>query len=64
MEDFYQLHVIRTRFEQWKLSYRDTYNQAFVTMCLPRLFAPFVTLQLINWNPLEVTNNHGYHMLP
>ena len=54
MEDFHRLHIIKTRFEQWKWGYSNGYQQAFVSMCLPKLFAPFVSLQLIDWNPLLV----------
>ena len=54
MDDFHRLHIIKTRFEQWKWGYSNGYQQAFVSMCLPKLFAPYVSLQLIDWNPLQV----------
>lgn len=54
MEDFHEFHHIKARFEDWKRKQRDSYEEAFIGLCLPKLFTPLVRLYLINWNPLEV----------
>ena len=54
VEDFSEVHSIRERFEDWRSSYNDTYKEAYIGLCLPKLINPFVRLQLINWDPLEV----------
>lgn len=54
VDDFSQLDLIRGRFETWKRDYSDSYNEAFIALCLPKLFTPFVKLELVCWNPLEV----------
>lgn len=54
VDDFSQLDLIRGRFETWKKDYSDSYNEAFIALCLPKLFTPFVKLELVCWNPLEV----------
>jgi len=46
--------MIRGRFDQWKKDYPDSYSEAFIGLCLPKLFTPFVKLELVCWNPLEV----------
>lgn len=54
VEDFSEIHSIRERFEDWRSLYNDTYKEAYIGLCLPKLVNPFVRLQLINWNPLQV----------
>ncbi|KAK3577424.1 hypothetical protein CHS0354_032273 [Potamilus streckersoni] len=53
MEDFKELDAVRERFSQWKLEYGETYKEAYIGLCLPKLVNPFVRLQLLDWNPLE-----------
>lgn len=54
VEDFSEVHSIRERFEDWRSLYNDSYKEAYIGLCLPKLINPFVRLQLINWDPLEV----------
>ena len=54
VEEFCEVDLIRGRFETWKKDYSDSYNEAFIGLCLPKLFTPFVKLELVCWNPLEV----------
>ncbi|XP_033739538.1 PAX3- and PAX7-binding protein 1-like [Pecten maximus] len=54
--DFKEVSCVRERFESWKQEYGETYSDAYIGLCLPKLFNPFVRLQLIQWNPLEA---HG-----
>ncbi|XP_076444487.1 PAX3- and PAX7-binding protein 1-like [Babylonia areolata] len=53
LEDFTDLDLIRGKFEDWKESFGDTYREAYISLCIPKLINPFVRLQLLNWNPLE-----------
>lgn len=57
MEDFHSLDYIKSHFEVWRKEYANTYRDAYIGLCLPKLFNPLVRLQLITWNPLEV--GHG-----
>ena len=54
VNDFTSIHEIMSRFEQWKYGFHDSYKEAYLGLCLPKLFAPFIKLELLNWNPLEV----------
>lgn len=54
LDEFCEVDFIRSRFETWKKDYSDSYNEAFIGLCLPKLFTPFVKLELVCWNPLEV----------
>lgn len=54
VEDFHSLDYIKSHFEVWRRDYAECYREAFIGLCLPKLFNPLVRLQLITWNPLEV----------
>ncbi|XP_029303358.1 LOW QUALITY PROTEIN: PAX3- and PAX7-binding protein 1 [Cottoperca gobio] len=53
VEDFHSLDCIKSHFEVWRKEYADCYRDAYIGLCLPKLFNPLVRLQLITWNPLE-----------
>ena len=53
VEDFCKLSIIMDKFEAWKFGLPDSYSQAFISLCLPKVFAPLVRLQLVGWNPLQ-----------
>ncbi|CAI8017357.1 PAX3- and PAX7-binding protein 1 [Geodia barretti] len=53
VEDFSQVVHIKTRLEEWKFGFPDSYSQAHVPLYLPQLLAPFARLELLQWNPLE-----------
>lgn len=54
VEDFHSLDCIKSHFEVWRREYADCYRDAYIGLCLPKLFNPLVRLQLMMWNPLEV----------
>ena len=54
VEDFWKLSLIKQRFHEWKFGFPESYKQAYVPLFLPNLLAPFVRLQLLQWNPLQV----------
>ena len=54
MEDFTSIGIVKKRFEEWKLVYGDCYKQAYISLCLPKLFVPFVKLEMLDWNPFQV----------
>ncbi|XP_061558474.1 PAX3- and PAX7-binding protein 1 [Phycodurus eques] len=53
VEDFHSLDYIKSQFEVWRSDYPECYKDAYIGLCLPKLFSPLVRLQLITWNPLE-----------
>ncbi|CAE1251047.1 GCFC [Acanthosepion pharaonis] len=52
-EDFCELENIRLHFEKWKGENSESYKEAYIGLCLPKLFNPFIRLELIDWNPLQ-----------
>ena len=52
--DFSSVKEILSRFELWKFGFSESYQDAYMGLCLPKLLAPFIKLELLQWNPLEV----------
>ncbi|XP_037603683.1 PAX3- and PAX7-binding protein 1 [Sebastes umbrosus] len=63
VEDFHSLDCIKSHFEVWRREYADCYRDAYIGLCLPKLFNPLVRLQLITWNPLEAQCANFEYML-
>jgi hypothetical protein len=53
-EAYASMAAIAKRLEAWKRRYLQAYHDAFVSICLPKMFAPYVRLQMLNWDPLAV----------
>ena len=58
VEDFSSIAEVKERFEDWKLEDYESYNDAYVSLCLPKIFSPLVRLQLLFWNPFAVRYSH------
>lgn len=63
LDDFNSLDCIKSHFEVWRREYGDCYREAFIGLCLPKLFNPLVRLQLIAWNPLQAECDNFEYML-
>uniref|UniRef100_A0A1A7WUF4 GC-rich sequence DNA-binding factor 2 n=1 Tax=Iconisemion striatum TaxID=60296 RepID=A0A1A7WUF4_9TELE len=55
-DDFYDVKKILSRFEEWRRSYSESYHNAYISLCLPKLLNPIIRHQLLAWNPLKDTN--------
>lgn len=56
VDDYSSLSNILIRFEQWKSKDPHAYNEAYASLCLPKVVSPLVRLKLVFWNPLLDTN--------
>ncbi|XP_019941625.1 PAX3- and PAX7-binding protein 1 [Paralichthys olivaceus] len=63
VDDFHSLDCIKSHFEVWRREYADCYRDAYIGLCLPKLFNPLVRLQLITWSPLEAQCANFEYML-
>ncbi|XP_025948109.2 intron Large complex component GCFC2 isoform X2 [Dromaius novaehollandiae] len=52
-EDFCDIRKILLKFQEWKEKFPESYCDAYISLCLPKLLNPLVRVQLISWNPLE-----------
>ncbi|XP_051765291.1 PAX3- and PAX7-binding protein 1 [Ctenopharyngodon idella] len=63
VEDFHSLDNIKSHFETWRKLYFTCYRDAYIGLCLPKLFNPLIRLQLISWSPFEVECPNFEYML-
>ncbi len=50
-DDFASISAIKEKFENWRFRQHQSYRDAYCAFSLPTLFAPFVRLQLLRWDP-------------
>ncbi|KAM9259274.1 PAX3- and PAX7-binding protein 1 isoform 2-T2 [Cariama cristata] len=53
LESFCSIDCIKSQFEAWRSKYFASYKDAYIGLCLPKLFNPLIRLQLLIWTPLE-----------
>ncbi|XP_077814740.1 intron Large complex component GCFC2 isoform X3 [Macaca mulatta] len=53
-DDFCNIQNILLKFQQWREKFPDSYYEAFISLCIPKLLNPLVRVQLIDWNPLKL----------
>ncbi|XP_017274135.1 GC-rich sequence DNA-binding factor 2 isoform X2 [Kryptolebias marmoratus] len=52
-DDFCDVKKILSRFEEWRRSFSESYHNAYISLCLPKLLNPIIRHQLLAWNPLK-----------
>ncbi|XP_036920836.1 intron Large complex component GCFC2 isoform X2 [Sturnira hondurensis] len=52
-DDFCNIQNILLKFQQWREKFPDSYYEAFIGLCIPKLLNPLIRVQLFDWNPLK-----------
>lgn len=60
-DDFCSVKNILARFEEWRRSYSESYHNAYISLCIPKLLNPIIRHQLLSWNPLKVFQSTSQH---
>ncbi|XP_015374391.1 PREDICTED: PAX3- and PAX7-binding protein 1 isoform X1 [Diuraphis noxia] len=53
LEEFASVDLVLKHMLEWKKKYLESYIEAYVNVCLPKLVGPFVRIEMLTWNPLE-----------
>ncbi len=53
-DEFSKYKNVKTIFEQWKYQQNESYTEAFIEICLPKVFSPLIRREMIDWRPFEV----------
>uniref|UniRef100_U3ENB3 GC-rich sequence DNA-binding factor 2 isoform 1 n=1 Tax=Callithrix jacchus TaxID=9483 RepID=U3ENB3_CALJA len=53
-DGFCNIQNILLKFQQWREKFPDSYYEAFINLCIPKLLNPLIRVQLIDWNPLKL----------
>ena len=51
-EEYGSLPAVKDRLEQWKQQQPGAYADAYMSLSVPAVMAPFVRLELLHWDPL------------
>lgn len=51
-DDFYKVELILLKFYAWRKTDMESYKDAFVNLCLPKVLGPLVRLEMLSWSPL------------
>ncbi|MCJ8737017.1 hypothetical protein PDJAM_G00019030 [Pangasius djambal] len=62
-DDFSDVKKILSKFNEWRVSFPESYTNAYISLCLPKLLAPLIRHQLIGWNPLKA-EGEDFEALP
>ncbi|XP_012587041.1 PREDICTED: GC-rich sequence DNA-binding factor 2 isoform X2 [Condylura cristata] len=62
-DDFCNIQNILLKFQQWREKFPDSYYEAFISFCIPKLLNPLIRVQLIDWNPLK-SDSIGLKQMP
>ncbi|KAF7278966.1 PAX3- and PAX7-binding protein 1 [Rhynchophorus ferrugineus] len=57
VDDYSSTANILIRFEHWRSKDLSAYNDAYATLCLPKVVSPLIRLNLIFWDPLNETTD-------
>lgn len=52
-DDFCDIRAVLRRFNEWKRNDRAAYNDAYVSVCLPKIVGPLIRVRMLTWNPFE-----------
>lgn len=56
VEEFSKLEFVASRFEQWKAKFPKAYKDAYCSLSLPSILAPYVRVEMLSWQPFLPTN--------
>uniref|UniRef100_A0A8D2JMP6 GC-rich sequence DNA-binding factor 2 n=1 Tax=Sciurus vulgaris TaxID=55149 RepID=A0A8D2JMP6_SCIVU len=62
-DDFCNIRNILLKFQQWREKFPDSYYDAFIGLCIPKLLNPLIRVQLLDWNPLKL-DSIGLKQMP
>lgn len=51
-EEFSDVQKVLRGFEEWRDFHPDSYQNAYISLCLPKLLNPHIRHQILSWNPL------------
>ena len=54
VEDFKSFPAVLRRYVLWRRDCSQSYSDAYIAHCFPKLVAPLVRFQLLGWNPMKV----------
>eukprot|EP01080_Neovahlkampfia_damariscottae_P008308 gene8308-132_t len=57
IEDYSSISKIKQSFNEWKTKFEKSFNDTYCNLSLQKVYAPFIRLEMISWDPLENNNS-------
>ncbi|XP_046404390.1 PAX3- and PAX7-binding protein 1 [Ischnura elegans] len=57
VEEFCTVRGVLGRWEQWRSEEENSYREAYASLCLPKVLAPILRLNLLSWNPIVIQDD-------
>lgn len=54
LDDFSRIDRVISRFVDWLSRDEESFTNAYIQLCIPKLISLFIRLELIDWDPFEV----------
>lgn len=51
-DDFSSIKNVLKKLDDWRRTDYESYTEAYVPLCIPKIISPLVRLQLVTWNPI------------
>lgn len=58
VDDYCQVGKIVSRFVDWLAADESSFADAYIQLFIPKLLSPFIRLEMLCWDPLEVTESY------
>jgi len=58
IDDFCNIEYILKHFDTWRKNHGNSYLDAYISLCIPKLVIPFVKHEMVLWNPLFSVDDH------
>lgn len=55
IDEFCTVKSVLRHFEKWRCADWESYTEAYVSLCIPKVLSPLLKVQLLMWNPLLVS---------
>lgn len=52
IDEFCTVRLVLRHFEKWRLTDWDSYTEAYVSLCIPKVLSPLLRVEMLMWNPL------------
>lgn len=60
IDEFCTVKSVLRHFEKWRSTDWESYTEAYVSLCIPKVLSPLLRVQMLMWNPLLVSECGKY----
>eukprot|EP00090_Calanus_glacialis_P046886 TRINITY_DN9429_c0_g1_i2.p1 TRINITY_DN9429_c0_g1~~TRINITY_DN9429_c0_g1_i2.p1 ORF type:complete len:807 (-),score=326.26 TRINITY_DN9429_c0_g1_i2:237-2657(-) len=61
VEEFSVISRVMERLQAWRTTDPDSYQSAYVSLCLPKIFSPLIRMQMLFWSPFTSSTGVSEH---